>query len=298
LGAVVTVLDSIAIIFSKRRKRKNSFAAMYRTTNIKTKAGLFLLALACSATGLGTGSERVYMSGYSATMKLGGELHDALPQKFFDQLDAQTIALQPQDFPLISPVATSDENHLQRQVELSAGFIDLVNHLCHAKAIDKIQPGYFAQYVGILAHSCAADPAAPLPPILEPRYWSEDIVNDQLGYFNQMMGTMMAISMSHHYLGHYAKYAARLAGPGDKIGAINDLLTPAEWEVSVKAGALDALNCALSTDGLRVMFDALDIMPTRPQWAAYIAPQHADLKKLNKELARYEEDFFHGRIRN
>jgi len=271
---------------------------MYRTTNIKTKAGLLLLALACSATGLGTGGERTYVPGFSMAMKLGGELHDALPQKFFDQVDTQAIALQPQDFPLISPVATSDENRVQRQVELSAGFIDLVNHLCHAKAIDKIQPGYFDQYVGILARACATDPAAPPPPIVEPRFWSEDIVNEQLGYFNQMMGTMMAISMSHHYLGHYSKYAARLAGAGDKIGPINNYLTPAEWDVSVKAGALDALNCALSTDGLRVIFEALDKMPTRPAWAAYIAPQNIDLKKLNKELARYEEDFFHGRLKN
>jgi hypothetical protein len=247
---------------------------------------------------LGTDAERTYLPGYSMAMKLGGELREALSQKFFDQVDARPIALQPQDFPLISPVATSDENRVQRQVELSAGFIDLVNHLCHAKAIDKIQPGYFDQYVGILARSCAADPAAPLPSIVEPRFWSENIVNDQLGYFNQMIGMMMAINMSHHYLGHYAKYAAKLAGPTDRIGPINNFLTPAEWDVSVKAGALDALNCALSTDGLRVMFEALDKMPARPAWAAYIAPQNIDLKKLNKELSRYEEDFFHGRIKN
>jgi hypothetical protein len=271
---------------------------MYRTTNIKTKLGLLLLVLACSATGVGTDAEKTYLAGFSMAMKLGGELHEALPQKFFDQIDTQAIALQPQDFPLISPVATSDENRLQRQVELSAGFIDLVNRLCHAKAIDKIQPGYFDQYVEILARACATDPTAPLPPIVDPRFWTENIVNDQLGYFNQMMGTMMAISMSHHYLGHYAKYAAKLAGAGDKIGPINNYLTPAEWNVSVKAGALDALNCALSTDGLRIMFEALDKMPTRPAWAAYIAPQNTDFKKLNKELARYEEDFFHGRIKN
>jgi hypothetical protein len=292
------VFHAIEFTFSERRKRESSLAAMCRTTNIKTKGGLLLLALAFSATGLGTVAERTYAPGFSMAMKLGGELHEALPQKFYDQLDARSIALQPQDFPLISPVATSEENHIQRQVELSAGFIDLVNHLCHAKAIDKVQPGYFDQYVGILARVSGADPSAPPPSIVEARFWSEDIVNDQLGYFNQMMGMMMAISMSHHYLGHYAKYAAKLAGAGDKIGPINNFLSPAEWDVSVKAGALDALNCALSTDGLRIMFEALDKMPTRPAWAAYIAPQNIDFKKLNKELTRYEEDFFHGRIKN
>jgi hypothetical protein len=270
---------------------------MYRTQNIKTKAGLLLVALACSATSLGTGTERAYAPGFSMAMKLGGELREALPEKFFNQIDAQSIALQPQDFPLISPISTTAESRSQKQVELSAGFIDLVNHLCHAKAIEKIQPGYFDQYVGILARACATDPAAPLPPIVEPRFWNDDIVNEQLGLFNQMMGSMMAISMAHHYLGHYVKYSAKLA-TGDKIGPINNYLTPAEWNVSVKAGALDALNCALSTDGLRVMFEALDKMPVRPAWAAYIAPENTDYKKLNKELAKYEEDFFHGRIKN
>jgi hypothetical protein len=292
------VFHSIAFIFSEKQKRERSLAAMCRRTIIQSKGGLLFLALACSVTGLGTGADRTYAPGFSMAMKLGGELREALPQKFYDQMDAQAIALQPQDFPLISPVATGGENRVQRQVELSAGFIDLVNHLCHAKAIDKVQPGYFDQYVGILARAGVTDPAAPMPPIVEPRFWSEDIVNDQLGYFNQMMGTMMAISMSHHYLGHYAKYASKLAGAGDRIGPINNFLTPAEWDVSVKAGALDALNCALSTEGLRLMFEALDKMPTRPQWAAYIAPQNIDFKKLNKELARYEEDFFHGRIKD
>ena len=126
------------------------------------------------------------------------------------------------------------------------------------------------------------------------------LIDAQKGYFNQMMGMMMAINMAHHYLGHYAKYANQLAGSGanEKMGAINDLLTPAEWEAAVKAGALDGLNCAYSTEGLRVMFEALQAMPTRPAWTAYIAPQKVDLKKLNKELARFEEDFFHGRIKN
>jgi hypothetical protein len=273
---------------------------MTQTTNMRTRAGLLLLLLACSATAIGSDAPRVYKSGVSAAMKLGGELHDALPDKFFDKIDAQAIAVQPQDLPLIAPVAVSADNRVQRQVELSAGFIDLINHLCHARAIDKIQPGYFDQYVGILARACSADPAAPIPPIVEPRFWREDVLNEQLGYFNQLMGMMMAITMSHHYLGHYTKYAAQLAGAGDKLQPINNFLTPAEWNVSVKAGALDGLNCALGTDGLRMMFEALDKMPTRPAWAAYIAPQNQniDYKKLSKELARFEDDFFHGRIKN
>jgi hypothetical protein len=281
-----------------RRKRGNLAAVQLPATHIKSKAGLLLLALACLATGGSTGAERGYAPGFSLAIKLGGDLHEALPPKFSDQLDMQAIALQPQDMPLIAPVAISADKHVQRQVELSAGFIELVNRLCHAKAIDKIQAGFFDQYVANLGRACSADPAAPLPSIVEPRFWTESILTDQLNYFDQMIGMMMAINMSHHYLGHYAKYASKLTGPGDKILPINDFLTEAEWDVSVKAGALDALNCALSTDGVRVIFEALDKMPVRPAWAAYIAPPKTDLKKLNQELTQFEDDFFHGRIKN
>jgi hypothetical protein len=280
------------------RRRESLLAVIFQTTHIKNKVGLLLLALSCSAAGLSTGADRVYAPGVNMAIKIGADLHEALPQKFFDQLDAAPIALQPQDMPLIAPVAVNVDNHLQRQVELSAGFIDLVNRLCHAKAIEKIQPGYFDQYVVILARACAADPAASPPPIVEPRFWSQTILNDQLSYFNQMMGMMMAINMAHHYLGHYAKYAAKLTGPGDKILPINNFLTPAEWDVSVKAGAEDALNCALSTEGLCVIFEALGKMPVRPAWADYIAPKYVtDFKTLNRDLAQYEEDFFHPKRR-
>jgi hypothetical protein len=270
---------------------------MTQTTNLKTKAGLVFLAVALSVLGDATPPPHAYPSGFSVALKLGGELCDALPQKFAEQIDTQAVALQPQDLPLIVPISKSEEHRVTRQVCLSAGLIDLVNHICHAKAIDRLQPGYFNQYVGNLSRACAGDPGAAPPSIVDARYWSDDVMNEQLGYFNQMMGMLMAINMSHHYLGHFSKYSAKMTGAGTKVEAINDFLTQAEWEVSVKAGALDALNCALSTEGLRVLFDAVDKMPARPAWAAYIAPRNTDFKKLNKDLQYYEEEFFHGRLK-
>jgi hypothetical protein len=271
---------------------------MWQTTSTKSKAGLFMMAMSLWTIGLNGEDTHVYTTGFSSVLKLGGDLHDALPQKYYDQVDAQAVTMQPQDMPLIAPVSVTADNHVSRQVEFSAGFLDLANHLSHAKAIDKVQPGFFDQYVGQLAHAYTTSPATPIPPITDARFWTEDILNDQLSYFNQMMGTMMAINMAHHYMGNYAKYASKLTGPDNKVVPINSLLTPAEWDNAVKAGALDALNCAISTEGLRVLLDALDKMPTRPEWAAYIAPDKADFKKLIKQMAKFEEDFYHGRIKN
>jgi hypothetical protein len=231
------------------------------------------------------------------TIRLGRELSEALPAEFRDQLDPQVVTLQMQDLPLVAPLTVTEENHILRQVSLSAGFIDLVNHVAHAKAIDHLQPGYFAQYIKNFALLSTTDASAQPPNIVDARYWTENVMGDQISYFNQMISVVMAINLSHHYLGHCAKYSGKLAGANDKPVPINSFLTPDEWAVSVKAGAVDALNCAVSTAGIRALFEAIDQMPHRPDWTVYIIPQEVDIKQLNKQLAQYEEDFFHGKLK-
>jgi hypothetical protein len=261
---------------------------------MKTRiAALFLLA-ALAAAGDDSAPPRTYPSGFSVALDRGGDLSEGLPEKFGKQLAPQPVALQPQDIPQITPIASTDENKVVRQVSVSAGFIDLVNHLSHAKAIDRIQPGFFNQYVQNLARAAEDDSSFQPPSMVDPRYWQDDVINDQQSYFNQMIGLLMAINLSHHYLGHFAKYSARMLGPGNKLVPINDLLTSAEWEVSVKAGATDALNCALATDGAKALFDAIDAMPRRPVWADAIVPKNVDIKKLDKQLTKYETSFYHG----
>jgi hypothetical protein len=261
------------------------------------RIGVILLALAFSAKAELLAQARAYPSGFSVVLKLASELCEALPTCYSGQLNAQPVALQPQQMPVVAPFATTEDARAMRQVCLSSGFIDMVNHICHAKAIDRIEPGFFDKYVKNLAQLCASDASAASPNIVNARYWSDDVMNDQLSYFNQVIGFVTALNLSHHYLGHYAKYASNIAGPGPMAAPINKFLTTDEWEVSVRAGAVDALNCALATDGPRALFDAIDRMPQRPVWAAYIVPQQVDIKVLNKVLVAYETAFFQGRLR-
>jgi hypothetical protein len=264
---------------------------------MKTGIAAAFLAAALSAAGGDTAPQRAYPSGFSVALDRGGDLYEALPAKFGDQLASQPVALQPQDLPQITPIVSRDESKVLRQVSVSAGFIDLVNHLSHAKAIDRIQPGFFDQYLQNLARMAGDDSSIQLPMMVDPRYWKDDVLNDQASYFNQMIGMMVAINLSHHYLGHFDKYAPKMAGPGNKTIPINDFLTPGEWEVSVKAGATDALNCALATEGVRALFEAMDRFPRRPAWTQAILPKDTDVKKLNKQLAKYETEFFHGGLK-
>ena len=74
-------------------------------------------------------------------------------------------------------------------------------------------------------------------------------------------------------------------------------MTQAEWDVSVRAAAVNSLDCALATDGSRALFEAIDKMPDRPAWAAYVIPANVDIKKLNKTLAHDEELFFRGQLK-
>lgn len=238
-----------------------------------------------------------YTSGFSTVLKIGKALNESLAVKAREQIHPQPVTLDLWDMPTVRPADLFEDGRPFGQVLISAGFIDLINHVSHAKAIDKIERGYFQKYILSLAEESGERELKELPNISNPRFWNDDVMNAQLSSFNQMAGMIVAINLSHHYLGHYRKYSSQLGVPHKYPVSINDLLTPAEWEQSVKTGAHNALDCALATDGLRALFEAIDQMPKRPAWTAYFLPKNADVKRLNKELQKHETDFFHGKLK-
>ncbi len=231
----------------------------------------------------------VYPCNFRTALEFGSDLYKDLDPRFQRQLYSQPVCMGAQESPVITPVGSQAEDAALRQVFISAGFIDLLNHIAHAKAIDRIQPGFFQQYVRALADAPASAPPDPD----QPRFWTDSVMNDQASYFNQMIGALTAINLSHIYLGQVNKYSGRI--PAGQPASINDLLTRAEWEASVKAGVSNALDCGLGTDGIRALFEAIDLMPIRPAWTNYVAPSHANLRNLDKELTAQEHKFFQGR---
>lgn len=265
---------------------------MNRKTRLRSDMRTGIAILFCIVlSAFGQGNARAYNSDFSVVLDQGGALYDALPQKYGNQLASHPVTLQPQDFPQITPICSAADSKVMKQVSISAGFVSLINHLAHAKAIDHVQPGFFDQYVQNLARLTATDASVPPPDIVDANFWKDDIMNDQSSYFNQMVGYMIAINLSHHYLGHFDKYAAQMTGPGNKLVPINDLLSPAEWEASVRAAAVDSLTCALATDGASTLFQAIDEMPQRPSWTDSILPKTVNVKKLNEKLADYQAAF-------
>jgi hypothetical protein len=273
------------------RLNENSILDIVRNQlkQLLAAAWLVPLLLAPAATGAPV---HAYSSGLNQACKLGGDLYETLDAKYQKSIYPEPIKVEQMEAAVIVPSEGADESKSLRGVKISIGFIDLVNHIAHAKAIDRVQPGYFQQYIVNL--SKVADNDGP-PEIVDNKFWTEEVMNDQASYFNQMIGMTMALNLSHHYLGHYTKFSSQmLAG---KLVPINNLLAPAEWDASVKAATLNALNCALGTDGPTALFDAIDKMPKRPAWTAFVVPPTTDLKKLNKTLKKYEDDFFHGGLK-
>jgi hypothetical protein len=234
--------------------------------------------------------------GFTSMVLMGKELFKALSPKAKSELHFQPVNLDSDAMPFVrtEELQLPDMARPMRMVFISVGFVELVNYVAHAKAIDKIEKGFFLRYVLSLAAEAGDRDLKELPKITNPAYWTEGMMNEQESNFNQMVGILLAIELSHHYLGHFQKYAAQLKGPDDTFVPINGLLTPAEWENSVKAGARNALQCGYGVDGVIALYEAIEKMPQRPPWTTYFLPPGVKVARLKRDLKRIEDNFFAG----
>lgn len=235
--------------------------------------------------------------GFSALGKMGMALFKAMRPVFKEQVHFAPVSMEKGVMPYVRLDESQDPDipKPMRRVFISDGLADLVNNVAHAKAIDKIEKGFFEKYVISLSQETGEKELRELPKLADKRYWTDDIMNEQESNFSQIAGTVLAIELSHHYLGHYKKYAERLKDPQGNPVPINSLLTEAEWQNSVKAGALNALNCGYGVEGIKVFYDCIEKMPKRPPWTVYFLPSFAKVSKLKKDLQRIEDYFFAGK---
>ncbi len=268
----------------------------WRSVLIRFSAVMFCLVPGLSAWAEGEHIHS-YTSGFSAAFKAGGELYKSLDPKDRQYLFSQPISLETPEAPQVNPIESNDDNLVMRQVALSAGCIDLLNRVAHAKAIDKIQPGYFDKYLENLSRENGEGSLLELPNIVNKEFWSDDVMNEQMSYFNQIIGMVVAINYSHHYLGHFSKYASKMVDAAGQPIPINNFLTPDEWDKTIRAAAVNSLNCALATEGIEAFFDAINRMPRRPSWTLYFLPKGVDVKRVNEQLTKYEKDYFHGKLK-
>ena len=251
-----------------------------------------LLATALMVFAQSGGNESLaYKTGYSSIMKLGRDVHSALPPKYREIISQQPISIETDPSPYIRLLYLPEGPSASRGVWISAGFIDLVNRVAHATAIGVKDKNYLKRYIEILARESGTEDLRPLPDDDNPRYWTDEMLNEQQSNFNSIVGIIVAIELSHHYLGHYEKYKNKLTRADGKHVPISSLLTEDEWEESFRAGVRNALGAGCMIERVIPFFVAFEKMKTRPPWAAFFLPEKFKFSKMRREMEKIQKKF-------
>lgn len=233
-----------------------------------------------------------YKTGYFQMIRLGRDIHRTMEPDYRKMINPEPVFLETDVTPFVRPVVYEDPNQPIRAVFVSAGFIDLVNNVAHAQAIDRLERGFFNRYIKILSSESGSKELKELPGLNNDAFWTIDVLDEQHSLYNQIVTAVIAIKLSHHYLGHYEKYKDKLEDENGKSIPINNLLTSKEWDKALKAGIENALNCGLGVDGVKALYEAIDSMPTRPEWTSYFLPDNVKVSKVVKTLEKMERNYF------
>lgn len=233
-----------------------------------------------------------YKTGYSSMMKLGKDMYSFLKPGAKEMISSQPISFQTETVPYVRLLYYEDEPTPVRGVWVSAGFIDLVNNIAHAKAIDRLQRGYFAKYIETLAQETGERALPPLPNDSNPAYWTEDMLNEQLSNFNSIVGIVVGVKLAHHYLAHYDKYKSRIEENTAAVPRINNMITEKEWDEAFTRGVRNALDAGCMIEGVIPFYEAFDKMKVRPKWASFFLPDFAKVSKMKKQMEKIQKDFF------
>jgi hypothetical protein len=237
-----------------------------------------------------------YKIGYFKTMReMGIDLYRNCPKKYLPFINPEPVSMETEVTPTVKLADFAEDGKTLGFVFVSVGFVDLVNNIAHAKAIDTVvSKGYFDRYLALLAQESGETELKSLPDLDNPKYWSEDVMREHVNNLRQLIATVVAIKLSHHYLGHYAKYKDRLEDTAGKRTPINDLLTPQEWDAALQAGVDHSVKTGLGIEGVKALFEAIDKMPNRPGWTSYFMPKTAHYKPMKKMMEKIERKAFSG----
>jgi hypothetical protein len=235
-------------------------------------------------------------SGIAPIIKFGMELHKNLKPEYKTKVYVKPINIETDVAPYarLEVIKSEEDNKEIATILLSAGFVDLVNYVAHAKAIDRIEKGYFQKYIMSLSQETGETELREPQNLNDSRYWTREMLNEQLSNFNQIIGVVVGIKLSHYYLGYYDKYRTKLTDTQGNNVPISEFLTPEEWEESVRCGVRNSMDTGLMLDGIKALFECIDKMPKRPGWTKYFLPEKIKYSKTKRNMDRYEKKFLAG----
>jgi len=250
---------------------------------------LVLLATAGSALGQPAPGARAYHADFASIQALGRDMHRSLSPGYQGLISPHPISLETSMSPSVRMLYQTDGTRAARGLWVSEGFIELVNRVAHALAIDKRHKGYFSRYMVHLEN--AASYAPPLPDGRNPDFWTPEMLNEQESNFNSIMGLVAGIGLAHHCRGHYDKYHSRLKDAAGEALPINNLVTRSEWEEAWREGMLNSLNAGCMSEGVMPFLDAIDRSKQRPSWAAWFIPDGVRFSSMRREMAKVQRQF-------
>jgi hypothetical protein len=271
-------------------------AHIFRTRNVTASARtlmnwlrLFALLLLPTLVWGDTYEPLDYRSGFTTIQALGRDIYGSLEGAEKAMIHPQPISLDTSRKPFVRLLHYTDGSETVRGVWVSQGFIDLVNQLAHAKAIDKKRKGYFAAYLKLL--EMCGDPIPPLPDRDNPTYWTEGLLNEQFSNFNSIMGIVVGINLAEHYLGLYEKYEKEIKAEENDAPPLNKLIKADEWERAYRRGLNNAMLASCMTEGYLPVCEGLSHMKQRPIWANYFLPDGIRFESMRKDMVKLQRKF-------
>jgi hypothetical protein len=229
-------------------------------------------------------------------MKLGRDLHTALAPEHRAKIAEQPISIETENRPMARLLHLKESDKSVRGVWISAGFIDLVNHVAHAEAIESIEDGYFFNYVKVLGQESGEHPLRELPGASDEKYWTTAILNEQQSNFNSIVGIVVGMKLANHYLGHFDRYREDLRTYNGGAKVINLLLSSTEWDATLQHGVRNALRAGCMIEGAIPFFEALGRMKTPPPWVADFIPPGANVAAMRAQMERIQKAFLEGKL--
>ncbi|MEW6157031.1 MAG: hypothetical protein AB1813_06335, partial [Verrucomicrobiota bacterium] len=224
--------------------------------------GLLLFFSGTSQAQPGNPEGMTYKTSFKSVRMLGIDIQKSLRQPYRDKVHVEPVSIETDVTPFVRLEEYPDEQKPMPMVFISVGFIDLVNNLAHAKAIDLVEKGYFEKYVLALSKETGEKELLELPGLANEKFWTDDVLNEQLSNFNSIVGILIGIKLAHHYTGHFKKYEKQLIPENGPRVPINNVITPKEWEEALKFGVRNALDGGCMVEGVIPFFEAFEKMPT------------------------------------
>lgn len=236
-----------------------------------------------------------YTTDGAAVVRMGEELVKALKPPVRDQVGSVRVQIVSDAKPGVTFREAQGGGAKAGTIVVTSGFVDLINYLSHARALEKTSKGSFQKYLQTLAQSGADSGPVPPPGLSNPANWNDNVLNEQMSNFNQIFGVVLGTQLAHQYLGNSQKYSASVNQPtGSATPAFNQVVSPEDFDLAIKAGVHNALDCGFGIAGIKYIVEGFDKVQQRPTWAGHFLSDKAKLPKLRKDLEKFERMYFAG----